>query len=157
MDSPYLELLMVGLLGVVMGFARSDQIALVVSHPYLLSVLYCLYLAVITFSDVTLPLQTAGVILTIALLYIAGTAGAESGAAWHYTILLGQYSLLGYISQIAILQGLRRISWLYQYGVLALISSLLLGVLLTVMAVGIVDLARRKSKVADGLYQFVFG
>jgi peptidoglycan/LPS O-acetylase OafA/YrhL len=121
MVSSYLDLLMIGVLGVVIGFADRGQIASVLSHPYILIVLYCYYLAVITIWAVTLPLQVASVILTTALLYIAGSRRAP-GAAWRHTVLLGKYSLLGYISQIAILQGLRRISWLSQDGFGALLG-----------------------------------
>jgi hypothetical protein len=71
-------------------------------------------------------------------------------------VLLGKYSLLGYISQIAILQALRRISLLSQHGVAGLLASLLLGVMLTMMVIEAADVARRKSKLADSLYRLVF-
>jgi hypothetical protein len=140
---------------VFLGLSSDFQMAIVLGHPFVLMVLYCCYLAVITIWDVTLPLQVASVILTTALLYIAGSRNAP-GAAWRCTVLLGKYSLLGYISQIAILQGLRRISWLSQPGVGVLLASLLLGMLLTVMVVETADFARRKSTLADGLYRLVF-
>lgn len=153
--SSYLDLLMIGVLGVVIGFAEIGQMAFVLGHPHVLILLYCCYLAVITIWHVTLPLQVASVILTTALLYIAGSRRAP-GAAWRRTVLLGKYSLLGYISQIAILQGLRRISWLSQHGVAVLLFSLLLGMLLTGMIVEAADFARRKSKLADSLYRLAF-
>jgi len=155
MVSSYLDLLMIGVLGVVIGFAEQRQMAFVLGHPYVLMVLYCCYLAAITIWDVTLPLQVISVLLTTALLYIAGS-GRAPGAAWRRTVLLGKYSLLGYISQIAILQGLRRMSWLSHNGVGVLLASLLLGMLLTVMVVETVDFARRRSTLADGLYRLVF-
>lgn len=155
MVSSYLDLLLIGVLGVVIGFAEMGQMAFVLGHPYVLIALYCCYLAAITFWAVTPPLQVASVILTTALLYIAGSR-SEPGAAWRRTVLLGKYSLLGYISQIAILRGLKKISWLSQHGVGVLLASLLLGALLTWMTVEIADFARRKSKLADALYRFVF-
>jgi peptidoglycan/LPS O-acetylase OafA/YrhL len=156
LEDMYLDLLMVGVLGVVVGFASSEQIAFVVSHPYILTMLYCLFLAVITIWGVPLPLGIASVILTTALLYSAGSRLATPGAARRRTILLGKYSLLGYIAQIAILQGLRRISWLSQHGVSVSLGSLLLCVLLTVTVVEAVDIARQKSKLANDLYRLVF-
>ena len=156
LDNLYLDLLMVGVLGVVSGFARSQQIAFVVGRPYLLTVLYCLFLAVITMWGVPLPLQIASVILTTALLYTAGSQSARPGAARRRTILLGKYSLLAYIAQIAILQGLRRIPFLSQHGIGAALGALLLCVLLTVMIGEAVDFARPKSKIANDLYRLVF-
>jgi|HubBroStandDraft_6_1064221.scaffolds.fasta_scaffold01828_6 peptidoglycan/LPS O-acetylase OafA/YrhL len=155
MVNSYLDLLMIGVLGVVIGFASREQVAFVLGHPYVLIVLYCCYLAVITIWQVTLPLQVASVILTAGLLYIAGSRSAP-GAAWRCTVSLGKYSLLGYISQIAVLQGLRKISWLSQHGVGVLLGSFLLGIVLTLMIVEAADFARRKSILADRLYRLVF-
>ena len=152
----YLDLLMIGVLGVVVGFAGRDHLALVTSHPYILTALYCLFLAAITIWGVPLPLEIASVILTTALLYSAGSRLAPAGTARRRMILLGKYSLLGYIAQIAILQGLRRISWLSQHGVGASLASLLLGALLTVAIVEAVDIARQRSKIANDLYRLVF-
>jgi len=151
-----LDLLMVGVLGVVVGFAGRDQLALVVSHPYILTAVYCLFLAAITIWGVPLPLEIASVILTTALLYTAGSRLATAGTARRRVILLGKYSLLGYIAQIAILQGLRSISWLSQHGVGASLAALLLSVLLTVAIVEAVDIARQRSKIANDLYRLVF-
>lgn len=155
MVSSYLDLLLIGVLGVAIGFTKREQTAFVLSHPYVLIVLYCGYLAVITIWNVTLPLQVISVMLSMALLYIAGS-GRTPGPAWQLTVLLGKYSLLGYIAQIAILQGLRRISWLSQHGVGVLLVSLLLGTLLTVMMVEATEFARRRSSLADRAYRLVF-
>jgi len=156
LENMYLDLLMIGVLGVVVGFAGREQIAFVVSHPYILTTLYCLSLAGITIWGIPLPLQIVSVILTTALLYTAGSSPATPGTARRRTILLGKYSLLGYIGQIAILQGLRRISWLSQHGVGPSLGALLLTVLLTVAVVEAVDIARQRSKIANELYRLVF-
>jgi len=156
LESFYLELLMIGVLGVAIGFAERDQLALIISHPYILTALYCLFLVAITIWGVPLPLEIASVILTTALLYTAGSRLASDGTVRLRLILLGKYSLLGYIAQIAILQGLRRISWLSQNGVVASLVALLLGVLLMVAIVEAVDIARQRSKIANDLYRLVF-
>jgi hypothetical protein len=156
LENTYLDLLMIGVLGVAIGFAGRDQLALVISHPYVLTALYCLFLAAITIWGVPLPLEIASVILTTALLYSVGSRLAPAGMARQRMILLGKYSLLGYIAQIAILQGLRRISWLFQHGVGASLAALLLGALLTVAIVETVESARQRSKMANDLYRLVF-
>ena len=155
-DSSYLDLLMVGTLGIVIGFARKNQINSIISHPYVLIVLYCIYLSVISFVSVSLPLQVVSVILTTALLYIMGKGKTVPSTVHKDIVLLGKYSLLGYISQIAILQGLRRFHWLSQHGVGALLLSLFLGILLTWIVVRVTDIMIRKSRVANSLYRLVF-
>jgi peptidoglycan/LPS O-acetylase OafA/YrhL len=156
MQSFNLELLMIGLLGVVLGYARREQIAAFVSHPFVLCGIYCLYLVAITIWEVTLPVQTAGALLTTILIYIAGKSREVPGIIRGRAILLGQYSLFGYISQIAILQVLRRFSWFSDHGVVVLLVSLLLGFVLTVTVVGLLDWARVKSKMVNRSYQLVF-
>jgi peptidoglycan/LPS O-acetylase OafA/YrhL len=156
LDNLYLDLLMVGVLGVVSGFARNEQIACVVGRPYTQAVLYCLFLAVITMWGVPLPLQIASVILTTALLYTVGSRPARPGAARRRIILLGKYSLLAYIAQIAILQGLKRTSFLSQHGIGPALGALLLCVLLTIMIAEAVDIARPKSRIVNNLYRLVF-
>ena len=156
LENSYLDLLMIGVLGVAIGFAERDKLALITSHPYILTALYCLFLAAITVWGVPLPLEITSVILTTALLYTAGTRPGAAGTVRRRLIVLGKYSLLGYIAQIAILQGLRRVSWLSQNGVVASLVALLLGVLLTVAIVEAVDIARQKSKIANNLYRLVF-
>lgn len=152
----YLDLLLIGILGVVIGFARRERIETVLNRPQVLIALYCCYLTVISIWSVMLPLQVVSVILTTALLYIAGNRRPGLGAAERRTVLLGRYSLLGYIAQIAILQMLRRVAWLSRHGVGALLTALVAGMLLTFIVVELVDVTRRKSKLADGVYRFVF-
>jgi peptidoglycan/LPS O-acetylase OafA/YrhL len=96
------------------------------------------------------------VILTTTLFYILGARPGSPGVIRRHAILLGNYSLLGYISQIAILQILRRIAWLSQHGVAVLISSLIVAVLLTILTVVLVDWARGKSKAVSQIYKAVF-
>jgi hypothetical protein len=151
-----LELVMAGLLGVVFGYVKEQRLAAVRTHPYLVAGLYCAYLAVVTFSNMSISLELTSVILTTTLFYIIGAKLGSSGVSRH-AILLGKYSLLGYISQIAILQGLRRIIWLSQHGVVVLISSLIVAVLLTILTVVLVDWAKQRSRAVSQMYQVVFG
>ena len=95
-------------------------------------------------------------ILTTALLYTSGSRLATAGTVWRRTILLGKYSLLGYIAQIAILQALRRVPWLSQHSVGASLGALLLGARSTVAIVEAADIARQRSKIANDVYRLVF-
>jgi len=156
MQSFNLGLLMIGVMGVALGYARREQIAALVSHPYVLCGIYGVYLVVITIWDVTSPVQTMGAVLTTILIYVAGKSRGEPGMIRGSAILLGKYSLFGYISQIAILQVLRRVSWFYEHGVIVLLLSLLLGFALTVGAVELLDWARVKSRMVNRSYQLVF-
>jgi peptidoglycan/LPS O-acetylase OafA/YrhL len=101
------------------------------------------------------PLQVVGVCLTLALLYICGSV-APDGAVTRSVVLLGQYSLLGYIAQIVILQILHRAVRLVDLGAGRLPVSFIAAIALTVISIQVTDWARSKSGVLDRFYRTIF-
>jgi hypothetical protein len=97
-----------------------------------------------------------GVLLTVMLVYIVGAKTGEPGLLRRHIVVLGKYSLFGYISQIAILQVLHRVLNPVPMGPGLLATSLVAGFALTSMSVEVVDRVRPKSKVIDGLYRVGF-
>lgn len=156
-ESANLDLLMSGILGVVFGYAKKAQVVAVTKHTYSLCGIYLIYLITITFWNVTLPIQIIGVVFTTALIYKAGQSTKGSDTFRERAILLGKYSLFGYIAQIAILQALRKWLWFPEYGVMGLTISFVLGFALTFYVVDILDWARLKSAKVNHLYAIVFG
>jgi hypothetical protein len=156
LESSNLELLAIGLLGVIAGYVPIAKINTVVRHPLLLAVAYLGYLAAISFWNVIYPLQIVGVFLSLMILYFLGGQGDETGGVRSRIILLGKYSLFGYIAQIAILQLLRRAFRHTDLGPGALAVSFVLAVALTVFSVEVVDRARRRSTAVDKVYRWAF-
>jgi peptidoglycan/LPS O-acetylase OafA/YrhL len=156
MQVPNLELLTIGLLGVICGFASEQTIQLFVSHKYALIIAYILYLVAATVWDVPFGLRIVGVILTVALLFILGTGDNENGRLRRHILLLGRYSLFGYISQIALLQALH---WTLRHtnlGLKTLAISFVGGFGLTMLSVELADRARKRSATLDHLYKAIF-
>jgi peptidoglycan/LPS O-acetylase OafA/YrhL len=151
-----LEFLMIGLLGVVLGYATSAQVAAFVSHRLALCGAYCIYLVAVTIWGVPLSLRITSVILTTALIYILGDKKGKPGLLRSHIVLLGKYSLFGYLSQIVILQILRRFFGPGDLGVEALLLSLLLGFALSMASVEILDRMRIRVSGVDRLYKAVF-
>jgi hypothetical protein len=158
LQSGNLELLTIGLLGVILGYIPLEKINGFIRHPYLLITAYLCYIYAITIWNALYPLQIVGVCLSLALLYLLGSKSGEPGRARSQMILLGKYSLLGYIAQIAILQLLRRGLLFINAGhaIFTLVLSFLAVVALTMIAVVAVDRARARLSVVDGLYKSVF-
>jgi peptidoglycan/LPS O-acetylase OafA/YrhL len=156
-SSANLQLLTIGLLGVILGYIRIDKINRFVKHPYLVVLAYLAYLGAITVWNVVYPLQIVGVCLSLMIIYLLGDATALEGRARNVVILLGQYSLLGYVAQIAALQllhqGLRRTDL---GGGSALTVSFLAAIMLTILVVAATDRARRRNAAVDRLYKAVF-
>jgi peptidoglycan/LPS O-acetylase OafA/YrhL len=155
-QSVNLELVSVGLLGVVLGYIPRDQLQRLVSRPWVVVSAYCLYLIEITIWNVSLYTQMAGACLTTLFIYSVGTWTSRQGRVYGLFVLLGKYSLFGYIAQIAILQllnaGLRHVN----HGYTVLVGSFAGGLVLTVISVEVVDRARARSKTLDGAYRAIF-
>jgi peptidoglycan/LPS O-acetylase OafA/YrhL len=155
-QSDNLELLTIGLLGVVCGFASSAAIKKPLSHRYALALSYGGYLCAITILDVPFVLRVVGVCLTLMLIYAVGDRSQQPGLWMSHIIVLGRYSLFGYIAQIAILQLLHRVLGHGMTGIGALGVSLLGGFALTMGSVELVDRLRPKSPALDRFYRAAF-
>ncbi len=155
-QSPNLELVTIGLLGVLAGYLPTAKVDAIVRHSYILAGAYILYLLAITFWNIIYPLQIIGVFLSLMILYRLGQVGDQPGLGAKTVILLGKYSLFGYIAQIAVLQ-------ILHFGLIRLGSpivvqgiSFVLAFALTILSVVIVDRARAKSAIANKAYGAVF-
>jgi peptidoglycan/LPS O-acetylase OafA/YrhL len=154
--STNLELLSIGFLGISIGCIPIDKLNRAFRHPYLLALAYLAYLLAITAWEVPYPLLIVGVLLTLMLIYLLGTVSGEVARVPRVLILLGKYSLFGYIAQIAILQFLR--GSLPRGDLAAWISavSFVVALALTIISVEAVDRARAKAPLVNRLYGAVF-
>lgn len=155
--SQNLEFLTIGMLGVLIGFMPIAAINAFVRHPYVLAFAYLCYTIVITLWNVSFPLLIVGVSLSLIIIYLVGASKSKSGRIRSEFILLGKYSLFGYISQIAILQvlsaGFRHVNL---SGPVILGISFFAAFSLTVISVEMADRARTRARTMDQLYRAVF-
>ncbi len=151
-----LELITIGILGVVIGFLPIEAINDFARHPYTLAFAYACYAIAITIWDVPFLLLIVGVFLSVTVIYLVGASGDESGKARSEIILLGKYSLFGYISQIAILQILALGFHHVDLGVAVLVMSFSAAFALTIASVEVIDRARARAASVDKLYKAVF-
>jgi peptidoglycan/LPS O-acetylase OafA/YrhL len=151
-----LELLAIGLIGISVGHVSVAAVQGIVKRPYLLILANLGYTVAITVWNELYILQIVGVCLSVAILFWLGARGSEPGHIRRAIMLLGKYSLYGYIAQIAILQVLRRGMRPAGMGLTALGISLCGAVALTYLSILAADWARRKSRVIDQLYVAVF-
>ena len=157
LQSTNLELIAIGLLGVIVGYTPIETIdAIVLKYPVWILVAYACYLAAITLWNATYPLQIVGVFLSLMIIYLLGAMRGAPGKVRSRIIVLGKYSLLGYIAQIAVLQllhgGLRYIDG----EAVALVISFVAAFALTFLVIETTDRARARVRVVDKLYRTVF-
>ena len=151
-----LEFLTTGLLGISIGYLPIHRINYVLKYPYALVLAYLAYLAAINVWGVTYPFQVVSVFLTLGLLYWLGTISGELHRIPRIVVLLGKYSLFGYIIQIAILQMLHRSLRVLSLNNWVAAACFLIAVAFTVISVEVLDAARKKSFHINRLYAAVF-
>jgi len=150
------EMVAIGMLGVLAGFSSIAVVNKVVRHPYMLAASYLLYAMAITIWNVPYPLEVVGTFLSITIIYLIGTI--DSKATWirDEIILLGKYSLFGYISQIVVLQILAATLRHLNLRSTAAIISFPAGFALSIIAVEVIHRARMRAVSIDRLYRAVF-
>lgn len=154
--SANLELLAIGLLGVLLGYIPTEKVNSFVNHPYLVAIAYVGYLTAITLWNVVYALQVVGVCLSLMVIYLLANPQNQPGGLRNRVILLGKYSLFGYVAQIAILQVLYRLLGRANPGAEILVTSFFAAFALTIFAVEATDWMRARVTVADKLYKAVF-
>lgn len=156
MESSNLELITVGMLGVVLGYSSKQRIEQLADHTWMILLTYASYLAVITMWKVSYYIQMGGACLTTLLIYVIGVRTVWMKKIHSEITLLGRYSLFGYIAQIAILQSLSLVLRRFHGGLLLLAGSFVMGFALTFIAVEAMDWGRSRSKAIDNVYRAVF-
>lgn len=148
----YLQIFSLGMLGVSVGHIPMAKIQGWAGHKPVIAAAYAAYLYALWLSNDNFFLQAVGVCLTLTVLYWLAEQGRGQG--WGAVLVrLGEYSLLGYIGQIFILQALRRL--LPASGAIAGVA-LLLGLVGTILAVEWAHRARNKSRAVNQIYSAVF-
>lgn len=156
-SSANLELVAIGLVGMVVGLYQIERINRWVDRPIILLGLYMCYVIAVTVWGGAYLLQIVGVCLSVMLIYLLGMKSVTWGGVQRPINLLGEYSLFGYITQIALLQLLFRIVPQFHLGAELVWAISFVGAFaLTIMTVKILDWSREKSRALDVLYRVTF-
>lgn len=151
-----LELIAIGLFGVVAGYMPIERVNVLVSNWYLLIVAYLCYLGVISIYGATFPLQVVGVCICVMVIYRLGLVDEAGRSIRGHVELLGRYSLFAYIGQIAILQVLYRAMRSNGLSVVEMVISFVAAFVLTSLVVVAMDRVRPRVRLVDRLYRAVF-
>jgi peptidoglycan/LPS O-acetylase OafA/YrhL len=156
MQSLTLEFVAVGMMGVLTGFMSITSVSKFVQHPLAVGLAYAIYLVAITKWNVPFPLLVPGVVLSLMVIYYVGAIGKKIGPIKRTAILLGKYSLFGYIAQIGILQILSASSHRLHLGMTAYGISFLAAFAFTIASVELADYTRTRIAGVDWMYRAVF-
>lgn len=157
LSSSNLSLMAAGIFGMVLGSYPFERVSKWVDHTYTVLCLNICYIVVISFREVYDLLQAIGVCLSVSLIYLMGIHSEDRGGIRSQIVLLGQYSLFGYIAQIALLQLLHRGLPYLMLNKWALWTISFFGAFtVTIMTVKMMHWIRSKSHSVDWLYKMAF-
>ena len=150
------EMLSMGLLGLVVGFVSLRQIERVTGHVVVLALVYLAYVAAISRWYPTYAINIIGIGLTLLLLYGLGASLGTRSFLPRRVVVLGRYSLLAYIVQIAVLQTLFRGLRYLAFGGDNLAVGLIATSVLTVAIIELVEYLRARWSPLDRAYRALF-
>jgi hypothetical protein len=154
--SSVFQLVGAGLFGLIVGSALANRMPWLRCRWPWLVLAYVLHLGALTIWGVPYPLQLVSVCVNLWFFYRLAHLLPPAGSIVTLATLLGRYTLMGYLGQIAILQvlaiGLHRLDLGRAKSTVALVAVLGLTTLLIVA----IDWLRRRIRVVDSLYRFVF-
>jgi hypothetical protein len=155
--SATVELLTLGLLGMLIG--RRLTVATIdaaVGRPAPWLGAYAVHLVLLTAFDVVYELQVVALVLNLVLFYLTAKALGARGMVAARIITLGQYSLLAYVAQIALLQVLVRAFRPFAAGPALYSGSLAATVVLTCLTIEVTAALRARSSLVDRMYRLAF-
>jgi peptidoglycan/LPS O-acetylase OafA/YrhL len=155
-ESGYLQIFSIGMMGVSIGYIPIDRLNSFTERRMAILSGYVAYLCAITLCGDVYALQIIGVCLSLAIIYRIGAEGPNTRGIRKVIVLLGQYSLFGYIAQIVILQLLRKGLRPLGAGLQVSGGALLACATCTILSVRVLIRARSRISGVDKLYAAVF-
>jgi len=151
--SATLELFTIGLLGVLVGRISAKKIQALVERTLPLLAIYLFYLVAITIWGACYPVQIAAVCANLLLIYKLGREAGDTRVLQRAVVLLGKYSLFGYIFHLAVVHVLSRMLLPSSGPMTRLAVAVALTAMLTWLATETLDRLRRQWRGVDQLYK----
>lgn len=151
-----LNLLSVGVLGMGFGLVPIHVINRWAGRWWIILLSYLFYRILSYFFGEPYPIQTLAAIVTVLLLFCCASNLDCKGWFGQQMLLLGKYSLLGYLVQIAILQVAVRICGQKTESIVGVVGLCLATMFLTALAIFAIDKLRRQARAVDYVYRLAF-
>ena len=154
--SKNLTLLSAGVIGMTLGFVPIEAVDRFARKWMWVLPLYLLYQLCRWFLGDTYPVEMFGAAASVLLLYACALHLDMSAWAGRQLVLLGRYSLLGYLAQIALLQAIVVVVGGKPQHWAGVIAVGVFTTILLFLTVKLVNSLRRRNRPLDMIYQFVF-
>jgi hypothetical protein len=152
----YVAMVTFGILGMAIGMIPLPKLEDFSRRWAVVLVAYAVYRVCSYFLGERYPIQLAGTVFSLSILFGAGLILSEGEFVYRQFVLLGRYSLFGYIFQLVVLQLLRRVIHTPEQSVLTVTILTILTLLLTWLGTVIVEKLRQTARAFDVSYKLVF-
>lgn len=151
-----LRYLSIGMIGILTGNYICDIRSIINNNRVKIIIFFIIYNTFISFYYPPYALYACGVIANLSIIYLISIN--SNNFLKKEIILLGCYSLVGYIIQIALLQIIYRITKnIYiSHQTYSTIFAILMTIVMMLLAIKIVNYSRMKSNFINRMYKFVF-
>ncbi|HVX56576.1 MAG TPA: acyltransferase family protein [Candidatus Saccharimonadales bacterium] len=151
-----LEMLSMGLLGMLAGLVPQRDIAGRAQWLVILLAANVVYAVLAGLRYPTYVVNILGVLLAVLALFAIGRNAPSTTLGYRWLTLLGRYSLIGYIAQIAVLQVLYRLARYLVVDPHNFTLALIVTAISTTLIVLVIDRSRTKFAKADATYRVLF-
>jgi hypothetical protein len=152
-----LSLLSAGVLGMAFSAFSSFGANRVREAGWIVAGLYVLYRLMSYCFGEPYPIQMLAAAASVVMIYFFGSVVNSKNSLNDLIVLLGKYSLLGYLGQIAILRVLAALIGHRVMGWLGVLAGAVITLVLTFAVVRVADVLRKKTPIADTLYRVTLG
>jgi hypothetical protein len=152
----HLNLFSAGIIGMAFGAFPMERLNALASRLWIVLPLYALYRVLEYKFGERYAVQNFGVCATLLLLYSIALPLCSRGWPSRRLVQLGQYSLIGYLVQIAVLQVLTRLVMGQPRKWSGVIETISITLFVTTATVVVLHFLRAKQSKVDSAYRFVF-
>jgi peptidoglycan/LPS O-acetylase OafA/YrhL len=151
----YIAMVTFGIVGMSLGMIPLNKLEWFARKWLFLLPVYAVYRLSSYLLGEIYPVQLAGTLLSLSILFGVALMFSQTGFAYRQCVLLGRYSLFGYIFQLIVLQFLRALLPVAE-PMASLIIMTLVTLVLTWLGTVVIEKLRQTAQVFDVTYKWVF-
>jgi peptidoglycan/LPS O-acetylase OafA/YrhL len=151
----YVEMVTFGIVGMSLGMIPLEKLEAFARKWMFILPAYAVYRLCSYFFSEMYPVRLTGTMLSLSILFGLALVFSQSGFAYRQFVLLGQYSLFGYIFQLIVLQVLRPVLPMEEAAA-SFVMMMLITLALTWLGTVVVEKLRQTARVFDATYKVVF-
>jgi len=152
----YLRYVSIGLIGAAIGFIPKSKLESIFHQRLAIITVYLIHIVLLPLIKLYYPLYVFIVILNLLFFYIIGLQLHRNHWLIGKIILLGEYSLISYLFQIAALQVFKKMALFSELILNETIIAFLIVTLTTYLFIEVVHYLRKQSTFINKCYKLVF-